>query len=339
MKSQIILGTYTRGNSEGIYTIQLDHDNKQLEHLELVAKSESPTYLATESKRPYLYAVYSKDGKGGVGSFTKDGTFVDAYVEEGSAPCYVAYDEERQLVYSANYHQGLLHVLSVDDSGHLKLADRITHEGSGPHANQEKAHAHYFDLTPDHKFVLSCDLGTDKVQTYQIDEEGKAHEVASLDVDPGTGPRHIAFHPDGQYAYIFGELSSQIITVSYDSNTGELTPVDSITTLPLDFDGESSGAALRVTKDGRFLYATNRGYDSIVAFEVQEDRTLLPLELYPSEGQTPRDFNLSEDERFLVVGHQHEDKLTLFQRNEDTGKLTLVQKDVYAPEVVCVHFI
>lgn len=339
---KLLLGTYTRSKSQGIYTIDLNKDTQYLENLQLVAAANSPTYLALNETEDYAFAVHAKDGQGGLASYKKDGLnfeLVDEHLETGAAPCYVAYDPDRHLVFTANYHRGILQIFKVDQDGQLTLTDTIHHQGSGPHENQDKAHAHYFDLTPDKNYVVSCDLGTDEVHTYKLSDKGKATEAAKLNLTPGAGPRHLTFHPDGSHAYIVGELNSSIIVVSYKAETGEFTIIDEASSLPEDFDGDNSGAAIRISQDGQKLYVSNRGHNSLVNFEVQDNYKLKPIQWIASEGQTPRDFNLSNDERYLVVGHQHENKLSLFERDRMTGHLTLLKKDIFAPEVVCVKFI
>lgn len=339
---RLLLGTYTRSKSQGIYIIDLNEKTQNLDNLQLVAVANSPTYLALNDNNDFIYAVHATDEQGGLASYKKDGLnlkLVDEHLETGAAPCYVAYDSDRHLVFTANYHRGILQVFKVDQDGQLTLTDTIQHQGSGPHKNQDKAHAHYFDLTPDKNFVVSCDLGTDEVHTYKVSDDGRASEVAKLNLTPGVGPRHLVFHPDGSHAYIVGELNSSIIVVNYNSETGEFSIIDEVSSLPEDFDGDNSGAAIRISQDGQNLYASNRGHDSIVNFDIQSDYRLTPIQWVPSHGKTPRDFNLSNDERYLVVGHQHENKLSLFERDSLTGVLTLLKKDIYAPEVVCVKFL
>lgn len=336
----LLLGTYTRGNSQGVYTIDLDTNQKALNNLQLLAKTESPTYLTQVDNGKTIYAVYSNDGKGGIASFVKENhkyVLKDAVTEEGSAPCYVAYDKVRKLVYSANYHKGELQIFKTDDNGSLSLIETVKHSGSGPHENQDKAHAHYFDLTPDNKYVVSCDLGTDEVHTYEVDLDGNTKEVSKLDVKGGFGPRHLVFHPDGTHAYLFGELSCEVKVLKYKD--GVFKVIDTVSTLPDDFSGKNSGAAIRISKDGKYLYASNRGHDSIVTYQINDDYSIRAIDWIKTEGKTPRDFNLTPDEQFVIAGHQHEDKLTLFERNKATGKLTLLQKDVEAPEVVCIEFV
>lgn len=344
MLEKIVLGTYTRNESEGIYSIELNTETKKLENLKVEANVGSPTYLDISEDGSLLYAVLKEDeNHGGIVSFKKadDGTYAteDVSTREGSAPCYVAYDPKRNFLYTANYHNGEVAVYETNELGSLKLKDSVTHSGKSVHENQKGPHAHYFDLTPDDNYLIACDLGTDEVLTYQVDDDGKLTELDRISVAPGTGPRHLVFHPNGKYAYLFGELSSDVIALSYDSESGALNQIQTISSIPEDHTEFNGGAAIRISSDGKFVYASNRGHDSIVIYAVQEDGTLELVGYTPTEGETPRDFNLDPTEEFLVVGHQDSNNLTLFGRDEETGKLSLLQKDVFAPEVVCVKFI
>lgn len=340
MSIQLLLGTYTRRVSEGIYSVDLNTETQKLENLSLIAKVGSPTYLDTNKDKSIIYAVINEDDKGGLVSLVKqdDGTYERkaTVVAEGAAPCYVAYDENRQFVYTSNYHDGEVSVYKTDSEGTLELVDTVAHSGSSAHENQDAPHAHYSNLTPDEKFMVACDLGTDKVYTYEVSDEGKLSEVAQLEVAPGTGPRHLVFHPSLDIAYLFGELSSDVLVLDYNTETGEFSVIQTISTIPDDHTSFNGGAAIRITNDGKFVYASNRGHDSLVTYSTDADGKLTLVGYTPTEGETPRDFNLDSSEQFVVVGHQDTDNLTLFERNSGDGTLTLLQKDVEAPEVVCV---
>ena len=343
MIKKILLGTYTRGDSQGIYQIELDSSQKRLNNLQLVQEIDNPTYLSLNQDQSLLFSVVKEGDKGGVAAFKKerDGSYQlqDKALQEGPAPCYLAYDQDRQLLYSANYHLGSLQVYRVDPQGQIRLTDSLSHQGSGPHPNQEGPHAHYFDRSPDGNYLISCDLGTDQVQTYQVNQRGKVSQVACLDLDPGSGPRHLAFHPDASHAYLFTELTSQIYLLDYQADQGSFKILDQVSSLPEDFEGESSGAAIKLTQDGKYLYASNRGHNSLVAYQVQDNYTLTDPAWTPTYGQTPRDFALSPGEDLVLVGHQDQNVLTLFERNPQDGHLSLLEKDVYAPEVVCLKFL
>ena len=344
MKETIYLGTYTKGNSEGIYEIVLNTETKRLEEAKLVAKIGNPTYLALSNKKDILYAVSKTEKGGGIAAFKKnsDTTFekISELIEENAAPpCYVAYDADRSLVYTTSYHDGFVSVYKTDSKGSLTLTDVKQHDGSSVHENQEKAHAHYMNLTPDRNYVVACDLGTDKVYTYKVSEDGKLDLAATYTADPGTGPRHLVFHPNGKFAYLVGELTSEIVVLAYNAAEGSFKTVQTVSSIPDTHTTFNSGSAVRVTEDGRFLYSSNRGHNSIAVYAINEHGDSIErIQLIASEGDTPRDFALDPTEQFVVVGHQSSDKLTLFERNAETGLLSLLQKDVYAPECVCVTF-
>ncbi|MDN6626646.1 MAG: lactonase family protein [Pisciglobus halotolerans] len=343
MLETIFLGTYTKRESKGIYQIALNTETKTLENLTLAAETTGPTYLTTAMNNTYLYAVLGGDGNGGIAAYKKkdSGNYVqtDTALDEGSGPCYVAYDTERGFVYTANYHKGQVAVYEAGADGAIELMDIAQHTGSSVHKNQDQPHAHYFDLTPDKKYVLACDLGNDTLYTYSVNQEGKLTKVTTTDVAPGTGPRHLVFAPNENKVYLFGELSSEVIALDYDNESGSLEAFQTVSTIPADHTSFNGGAAIRISDDGKFLYASNRGHDSIAVFAVsEEDGTLTLIEYVPTEGAIPRDFDLNSTDQFLVVAHQDSDNLTLFERDSDTGKLKLLEKDVYAPEAVCVHF-
>lgn len=341
MLEQMLLGTYTRRNSKGIYQVTLDTEKETLSEATLLLEETSPTYL-TVSKDCTLFNVTSVDGDGGMAAYKNaDGKFelLNKVSEAGAPPCYVALDEEKQLVFGANYHQGIVHVYRILEDGRLEDADKVIHdEATGPHENQDNAHVHYTDLTPDNRLAV-CDLGTDRVYTYDVDAAGKISEVAQYTAEPGTGPRHLVFHPNHQFAYLFGELDSTITVLSYDAKEGIFTQVQKTSTLPEGFNEFNGGAAIRISADGRFVYASNRGHDSIAVFAVSENGASIErIQLIATEGEIPRDFAIDPSEKFVVAANQNTDNLTLYRRDKNTGLLEMIQKDVYAPECVCVYF-
>ncbi|SIO22971.1 6-phosphogluconolactonase [Carnobacterium alterfunditum] len=351
MKETMYLGTYTRGNSEGIYEIVLDTKTKRLEEAKLVAKIGNPTYLALSNGKDILYAVSKTESGGGLAAFKKKPattyknttTFFEKtselIVENAAPPCYVAYDADRSLVYTTSYHDGFVSVYKTDSKGNLTLTDVKQHVGSSVHENQTKPHAHYLDLTPDRHYVVACDLGTDTIYTYKVSEDGKLDLAVTYKASPGTGPRHLVFHPNGKFAYLVGELSSEIIVLAYNAAEGSFETVQAVSSIPEGHTAFNSGSAVRITEDGKFLYSSNRGHNSIAVYAINESgNSLERIQLIASEGNTPRDFALDPTEQFIIVGHQDSDKLTLFERDAETGLLSLLQKDVYAPECVCVTF-
>ena len=214
MKETVYFGTYTRRTSQGIYKADFDTETGQLSNLELFAPEPSPTYLAFDQKQ-HLYTVGSQDDKGGIAAYQTDGTLLNHVVEEGAPHCYVAVDEKRDLVYAANYHKGQVLVYKRQEDGSLLLSDVDQHSGQGPHENQASPHVHFTDLTPDH-YLVTCDLGTDQVITYDLDQEGKLSKLYTYHSQPGAGSRHIVFHNHYKIAYLICELNSTIEVLIYD---------------------------------------------------------------------------------------------------------------------------
>lgn len=340
MKESFFIGTYTKKTSHGVYKMTLDPEKKSLDHLELVAELGNPTYLA-KSKRQFLYTVDQKGENGGVGvvDLNQDpAKVVQHAVTPGNSPAYVAVDEARQLLYSSNYHLATVTVYKIQADGTLQQTDVVTHSGKGPKPEQaDGAHVHFSDLTPDNRLVV-CDLGTDEVYTYDVSKTGQLSEVARYKTAPGFGPRHIVFAPQGTKAYLAGELGSGVDVLDYDAKTGKFSRVQSISTIPSTWDKHNGAAAIKISRDGHFLYVSNRGYDSLAVFEINQDGTLNLIQNISVEGSFPRDFALDPSEEFVVCVNQNTDNATLFARSPKTGKLSLLQKDVAVPEGVCVLF-
>ena len=335
MKEIVYFGTYTRRTSQGIYMADFDTDTGKLSNLELFASEPSPTYLAFDQQQ-HLYTVGSRDDKGGIAAYKTDGTLLNHVVEEGAPHCYVAVDETRGLVYGANYHKGQVLVYKRKEDGSLELADKVQHTGHDPHENQASPHVHYTNLTPD-QYLVTCDLGTDEVITYDVDLEGKLTKLATYNCTPGAGARHLVFHHHFKIAYLICELNSTIEVLIYDG-VGEFEQMQVISTLPDDYDDFNGTAAIRLSKDGKFLYASNRGHDSIAVYSILADGSLELLEIVPTHGKNPRDFDLTPDQEFLIAVHQDSDNATVFKRNSETGRLAELSNEFQVPEAVCIRF-
>ncbi|HEL9599269.1 TPA: lactonase family protein [Streptococcus suis] len=331
----VYFGTYTKRESKGIYKAQFNSETGHLSNLELVAEEPNPTYLAFD-KAGRLYSVGAENEQGGIVAFDTDFSLLNHVVSEGAPHCYVAVDDERNLVYAANYHKGQVLVYKRLENGSLELTDIAQHQGSGPHENQASAHVHFSDLTPD-KFLVTCDLGCDQVVTYKVSDQGKVEKLATYQAAAGSGPRHIVFHPVAKIAYLICELNSTIEVLIYDG-WGEFEYLQTISTLPQDHTGFNGTAAIRITKDGKFVYGSNRGNDSIAVYKTLGDASLELVQIVSTHGKTPRDFTLSPDEKHLIAVHQDSDNATVFSRDTETGRLTELSHDFYLPEAVCVTF-
>lgn len=335
-------GTYTRKTSEGIYSFVLNTEAGTLENVQVAAKVGNPTYVTISDDKKYLYAVSQKDSQGGVAAFsindaTGDLTFLNDEHSEGAPPCHLEVVETG--VVTGNYHKGSVEYYTVDADGKLiESTSMVGHEGTGPHARQEKPHVHFSGKTPDGKYVVVADLGTDELVTYQV-VAGKLERVHTFKTKPGSGPRHITFHPNGKYAYLLTELSTDVVVLDYQED-GSFVEKQYIHAIPEDFTETNDASAIHISSDGRFVYTGNRGHNSITVFAVdQSTGELTFVEHTPSGGDWPRDFVLDPSEKFLIASNQESGTLVLFARDTETGKLTQLDSIVEVPEVVCVKFL
>lgn len=338
------IGTYTKGESEGIYSFVLDTEAGRISDVKTAAKLDNPTYLTISQDNQFLYSVAKEGESGGVAAYRLDSSSgslekINSQVSSGSPPCHVSVDSSVRNVFSANYHKGTVESYLTNDDGSLNPAVSVMeHSGSGPDSRQEKPHTHYAGLTPDEKYLAAVDLGTDQVITYEVNE-GILKENSTLTVKPGSGPRHLVFHPNGKYAYVMTEFSSEVLLLQYHDG-GSFVQKQAISTLPVSFKENNQGSAIHISSDGRFVYAGNRGHDSIAVFSVNQDNGELAfVEHTSTEGNWPRDFVLDPTEKFVIGSNQNSSNIVLFSRDENTGKLTLLQSDVKVPDPVCVKFL
>ncbi|WP_407272892.1 lactonase family protein [Radiobacillus sp. PE A8.2] len=339
------VGTYTKGDSKGVYSFTLDTEAQKLSDVKVAAELDNPTYVTVSNDNNFLYAVAKEGDKGGVAAFsvnenTGELSFLNSESSEGSAPCHVSVKSDNSNVVTANYHTTMVEsYLTNEDGSLLPAISTMEHTGSGPHVRQDKPHMHYAGFTPDEKYVIAIDLGSDTVTTYQVDN-GKLTSVQTLKTEAGSGPRHITFHPNGTYAYIMTELSNEVIVLNYNAEDGSFSEIQYITTLPEDFTENSQGSAIHISSDGKFVYAGNRGHDSIAIYSVDETTGKLTfVEWTHTEGNWPRDFVLDPTEKFVVASNQESSNLVLYARDETTGKLSLIQSDITVPDPVCVKFL
>lgn len=338
MKENIYFGTYTKKSSQGIYRATFDPTTGTLSTPQPVVAVENPTYL-TISPDNTLLTIAKEGPLGGIAAYDPSqdsyALLADALTEEPN-PCYIAYDQKRHFIYTANYHTGQIKVYQFDNDKALTLCDTVTHKGYGPRHEQDSAHIHYTDLTPDGRLV-AVDLGNDTITTYDVTETGKLKFVAVLKTKPGLGPRHLVFAPDNETAYLVGELSSTLSTLHYDKNSGTFALLNTVSTIPENWGQHNGAAAIKISQDGHFVYVSNRGHDSVAVFDVTTKKPQL-LQLVDTKGAFPRDFALDLTDKFLVVANQETDNISVYQRDQAQGTLTLLSQDIPLPEGVCVYF-
>ena len=355
------VGTYTGRKSKGIYLFKLQTENLdatqnvKLAPLGLAAEVKSPSFLEIDPRRRLLFAVTESnrfEGRptGAVSAFSIDPatgklTLLNQHSSMGSGPCHLVLDKTGRNILVANYGSGSVAVLPVGVDGRLgEATDFVQHTGSSVHPDRQRGpHAHCVTLDPANRFVFVCDLGLDKVLCYRFDaEKGKLtpNEPAFAAVKAGAGPRHMVFRPDGRFAYVINELNSTITAFAYDPDKGVMSEVQTISTLPEDFDGANTTAEIDIHPSGKYLYASNRGHNSIVLFEVdRNDGTLRYVEDQSTSGRTPRHFGLDAEGDYLAIANQDTDTLLFCRIDGGNGRLKPSGVTTAAPTPVCVKFL
>lgn len=347
---QIFIGTYTNSGSRGIHAVSLDAVSGALGAPRLAAKTPNPTYLALTDDRRFLYAVHSSPAlAAGFAVDAARGTLTPLPAPSGpiaKEPCYVAVDESARLLLVAHYHEGYLAAIPLEFDGRVGAPPQILrHTGPGSGVvpdRQAKPYVHCSVLSPDGRFVFACDLGQDRIYGYRLDAATRSLTPAAppfFATAPGAGPRHVVFSNDGRHLLCINELANTIASCAYDAATGSLALRETHSTLPPGFHGATKTAAIRVHPNGRFVYGSNRGHDSIAVFAFDESTgSLAPIEIVPADGNGPRDFALSSDGRWLVIAHQDSNSLVVFSVDPATGRLARAAGSAQIPAPVCVLF-
>ncbi len=351
----VYIGTYTGAKSQGIYLARFDSASGRLGAPELAAKTTNPSFLAAHPNGRFLYAVGETGnfrGKpvGMVSAFgiAADGgklTLINEQSSGGAGPCHLAVDRTGKWLLVANYGSGSIAVLPIAEDGALgEPAATVQHHGSSVNPQrQEGPHAHFITPGPAGPFVLTCDLGLDKVLVYRLDPAKGTlvpNDPPWASLKPGAGPRHLAFHPNGRLLFVITEMGSSLTAFSWDSRRGALKELETVSTLPAGFAGRSACAEVQVHPSGKFLYGSNRGHDSIAVFAV-ESRTgkLSLLEFQSTQGKTPRHFAIDPTGRWLLAENQDSDNIVVFRLDTQTGRLTPAGQEIQVGSPVCVEFV
>jgi len=349
------VGTYTTGESKGIYAYRYNAKDGKMTPLGLAAETENPSFVALDPNRHFLYAVnevpkYQGQASGGVSAFAVDPktgklTFLNEVPSRGADPCYISLDKTGKFVLVANYTGGNVAVFPIQPDGRLGEATGfVQHTGTGPnHDRQEGPHAHWIEVTSDNRYAVVADLGLDELLIYRFDAAKgllTPNEPPFAKTEPGAGPRHLAFHPDGEHAYVVNEMASTVNTLSFDAKTGTMQSEQTVSTLPAGFSGHNDTAEIEVHPNGRFVYASNRGHDSIAVFAVDAKTGKLKLvEDVPTQGKTPRNFQIDPTGTRLFVANQESGSIVAFAINPKTGHLTPAGEPLKVPNPVCIKFV
>jgi len=342
------------GCSQGIYLSRFEPNTGNLSTPELAAQAPNASFLALDKKGQYLYAVgeletFANKKTGSIRSFRIEGPsgkllLLNEEVSNGTGPCHLALDASGRCVLVANYSSGSIAALPIQKDGSLgPPRATIQHRGSSTNpSRQTEPHAHFITADPANRFVLACDLGLDKVLVYRFDPLKLSlteNDPPSLALTPGAGPRHLVFHPNGRFVYVINEMGSSLAVCTYDSKHGVLNTVQTMSTLPPSFKGDNTCAEVQVHPSGKFLYASNRGHDSLAVFAIDHKTgKLTGIGHEPTQGRTPRHFALDPTGAWLLAENQDSNTIVVFHVNTDTGKLAATGKTIEVGSPGCVVF-
>lgn len=349
-KEILYVGTYSVRNSKGLYVYTFDREQRKFELLETHQGPDSPSYLDISPDEKYLYTT----NRQGIGTDTLSGS-VSAYridpttgklqllneaSSSGISPCHIYADSDN--VYVSHYAGGSLSVLSLrSDGGIDALLDTVQHTGSGPNTSrQEAAHLHSILGVPNTPYFLAADLGTDEMTFYQI-ENGQVVKapIPAIESEPGSGPRHFTFSPDGRKLYVAEEITSTVSVYDLDTEQRQTTFLQRLPTLPADFQDATKVADIHLSPDGKFLYISNRGHESLAIYRVKSDGTLGDPQFQSVLGKTPRNFLIDPQGTFILVGNKDTDEIILFDRDQETGLLEPTEVRIKMPSPVCIRML
>ncbi|MDA1232014.1 MAG: lactonase family protein [Planctomycetota bacterium] len=350
----IFVSAFKAGEDGAIHAYRFDSKNGQLKLLHRTTDVENPFFTAISPNGKFLYAIDAKQFGSEEHEFVaayriegRDGklTRVNRQSSRGTASCYLDVDATGKTVVVANYSSGSVASLPVLEDGSLgEIASFVQHSGSSVNPQRQmEPHAHSIVVSPDNRFVLAADLGIDKVLVYELNAEtakikpNAARPLAEL--PPGSGPRHLTFHPNGKRVYVINELKNTVTSFDYATETGVLTQQQTISTVPEDFTGISHTADLKITPDGRFLYGTNRGHDSIAIFRIADDGPLSLVSIEPSLGKGPQNLLITPDGHWLLCANMPGNNVTVFSIDAATGGLKSAGDPVSIPMPSCIRWV
>ncbi|MBL4574958.1 MAG: lactonase family protein [Opitutaceae bacterium] len=352
----VLIGTYTdKSTSEGIYLFRFQPTTEVLTPVGIIRDITNPAFIAIHPNNQTIYTLSEVNGStdhqgGSVSAYqinreSLEITFLNKVSTGCAGPCHLTVDKERQNLFVAHYTGGAVSSHSLLEDGRLSETRSIIHlEGSGPHPRQKKPHTHSVNITPSNHFALVADLGIDRVVVYDRDTStGHLRTTESLSdaiLHPGAGPRHLAFHPSRPFVYTINELDSTISLFSFDEVSGFSTEKQTISTLPVDFDGNNATAEIKISPSGNFLYGSNRGHDSLAIYSINTETGMLTLLGHQSSGgQNPRNFEIDPTGTYLFVANQNSNDISIFRISSASGELTPLAIDLQVPRPVCIKMI
>lgn len=347
----VFISAFAVGDDGAIHAYQLDLGAGKLKQVHRTTGAQNPFFMAISKDRKFLYAIHAPGEFGGkndeqVAAYeivgrSGDLKLLNRQSARGTAACYLDVDATGKTVVLANYTTGSVASFPVKSDGSLGEATSfVQHRGSSiDKARQEGPHAHCMVISPDNRFAFAADLGLDQVLGYRLDPATaklSANQPAFVKTTPGAGPRHLTFHPSGERVYVINELANSVTFFAYDTKSGTLVERQTIATLPKDFKGESYCADLKITPNGRFLYGTNRGHDSIAAYRIGDDGRLTLMAIEPSLGKGPQNLAITPGGEFLLCANMPGNNVVIFRIDSQTGAITRVGEPTSMPSPSCI---
>lgn len=346
----VFAGSYAEANEKGVYVLEFDEATGALTETDHYIGLKNPTFLNVDAAKKMLYSIsetVSEDGRkiGEAAAFTIDaaaGTIqlLNRQVTVDSTTCHIQRDADSRYLTVTSYHGGMVGLHRIEADGQIgEQLDVQQHEGSSADPDrQDRPHPHSSFYSPDGRFLLVQDLGIDRIVSYAVDtNQQKLIRASEVELQPGAGPRHLTFHPNGKWAFVINELDSTITSFAYDAENGGLTALETVSTLPADYDGDNGCAEITISQDGRFIYGSNRGHDSIVVYAVDEETGLLKLVQHVSvEGGHPRHFALTPNGQHLLAANRDTNNIAIFKVDQAEGTLQFTGASLTISKPVCV---
>ena len=343
--ARFYVGSGNKGTDSAITLCELNLKDGTVTVVDTFKNVQGPGYVSLSPDQKYLYSV-NQDHTIAAFAVGKEGTltYLDKQPAEGVNPCHVSVHPSGKMAFLANYTSGTWAAYPIGANGEVKAASATyAFTGSGPDkSRQEKPHAHCAIPSPNGKYVYISDLGTDRLMNYTVDaKSGKVlpnPAQAYFSTQPGAGPRHMAFHPPGKYLYLLNEMKATLTACAVDGN-GIVKEIETVNTVPADFSGKNTSAAVHVHPNGKFVYASNRGYNSIHAYEIQKNGSLKSVGEVREGIDIPRDFNFDPSGTFMVVGNQKTNDLVVYKVDPKTGAMTFLSKSIALKDPICFVFL
>ena len=350
----IFISAFTAGEEGAIHAFRFDSKTGTLTPQHRTTDLQHPFFTVISPDGRFLYSIDTEKFGGQENEFVaaysiKDRTGklerLNQQSAKGAASCYLDIDSTGKTVVLANYSTGSVAALPVQADGSLgKATSFVQHEGSSVNPKRQKGpYAHSIEISPNNRFALAADLGIDKVLIYRLDAAASKLSVndaqPSVSVEPGSGPRHLTFHPNGKSVYLINELKNTVTFLAYEPESGKLTTQQTISTLPADFDGVTHTADVKITPNGKFLYGTNRGHDSIACYRIGEDGKLTLIKIERSLGKGPQNLLITPDGQWVICANMPGNNVVVFRINADTGELTPTGEPITVPMASCIRWL